>query len=111
MKLVLHWCWVHCGRHTWRKGDADESVVVGTGCGQGQDNEDMFNCVSWGWLMSAWCGNLVVFVAEVEMACGDLVVSLRRWATVFECCIDDDGLNVHRMVTLTLTRLQAKHES
>ena len=58
----------------------------------------MFNCVSWGWLMSAWCGNLVVFLAEVEMACGDLVVSLHRLGTVFECCVDGDGLYVRQVV-------------
>ena len=34
---------------------------------------------------------LVVFSAEAKMACGDVVVSLRRLATVVECCVDGDG--------------------
>ena len=50
--------------------------------------------------MSAWCGDLVVFVAEVEMGCSDVVVSLRRLATVFECCIYGDGLYVRGLATV-----------
>lgn len=36
------------------------------------------------------CGDLVIFVAEAEMACGNVVVLLCLLVTAFDCCIDGD---------------------
>ena len=36
----VRWRRVQCGRHPLRKGEVNESVVVGSGCGQGRDDED-----------------------------------------------------------------------
>ena len=27
--FLMHWCWVHCGPHPWRKGEADVALVLG----------------------------------------------------------------------------------
>ena len=43
---------------------------------------------------------LVDFLAEAKMVCGNVVVSLRRLATVVECCVDGDGLCMHWLATL-----------
>ncbi len=43
------------------------------------------------------CGDLVVFAAEAEMACGNVVVLLHWLGTVFECCVN--GLCVRQRAT------------
>ncbi len=47
----------------------------------------------------------VVFSAEAEMACSNVVVSLHRLAMVVECCVNGNGLYVHWLATLLVCRL------
>ncbi len=53
--------------------DGDESIIVGTGCSQRRDDEDMFNCIDWGRLM-------IVAMARADL--GSVALEIARFSRV-----------------------------